>query len=207
MQPTSIDILSDLRLEKCELCSFSKLSFASPTSQLILQPFYRFTYTTAHSPTLPLPHLHHSSFFKPSFASPTSQALHLCHLVSCPCFLEYPWSAAILQAFLCFTLLHSSFSNPSAALPTSQLILQPFCCFTYVIAHSPTLLSLLLCHRLFTYVTWRATHARKDDSRIMCTPEMTMSFSKLKEILAQRSVLAHSVTVAVLFISAEASEP
>ena len=53
---------------------------------------------------------------------------------------------------------HSSFSNPSVALPTSQLILQPFHCFTYVIAHSPTLLSLLLRHKLFAYVTWRAAH-------------------------------------------------
>ena len=55
-------------------------------------------------------------------------------------------------------LHHSSFSNPSVALPTSQLILQPFRRFTYVTAHSPILLSLLLCHRLFTYVTWRAAH-------------------------------------------------
>ena len=53
---------------------------------------------------------------------------------------------------------HSSFPNPSLALPTSQLILQPFCCFTYVTAHSPILLSLLLRHRIFTYVTWRAAH-------------------------------------------------
>ena len=30
--------------------------------------------------------------------------------------------------------------------------------FTYVTAHSPTLLSLLLRHRIFTYVTWRAAH-------------------------------------------------
>ena len=37
-------------------------------------------------------------------------------------------------------LHHNSFYNPSVALPTSQLILQPFCHFTYVIAHSPTLL-------------------------------------------------------------------
>ena len=55
-------------------------------------------------------------------------------------------------------LRHSSFSNPSVALPMSQLILQPFRCFTYVTAHTPTLLSLLIRHRLFTYVTWRATH-------------------------------------------------
>ena len=49
----------------------------SPMSQLILQLFCCFTYTTVHSPTLPLLHLHHSSFSNPSFASPTSQALHL----------------------------------------------------------------------------------------------------------------------------------
>ena len=55
-------------------------------------------------------------------------------------------------------LRHSSFSDPSVALPTSQLILQLFRCITYVTAHSPILLSLLLRHRLFTYVTWRAAH-------------------------------------------------
>ena len=55
-------------------------------------------------------------------------------------------------------LRHSSFSNHSVALPTSQLVLQPFRCFTYVTAHSPILLSLLLGHRLFIYVTWRAAH-------------------------------------------------
>ena len=62
----------------------SKLSIASPTSQLILQPFPRFTYVTAHSPTLPLLHLRHSSFSNPSFASPTSQDFHLLHLASRP---------------------------------------------------------------------------------------------------------------------------
>ena len=41
---------------------------------------------------------------------------------------------------------------------TSQLIHQLFRCFTYVTAHSPTLLSLLLGHRLISYVTWRAAH-------------------------------------------------
>ena len=44
-----------------------------------------------------------------------------------------------------------SFSNLSTTSPTSQLILQPFHRFTYVTAHSPTLLSFLLCHWLFTY--------------------------------------------------------
>ena len=60
-----------------ELCSFSNLSVTSPTSQLILQPFRRFTYATAHSPTISLLHLRHSSFSNPSFASPKSQALRL----------------------------------------------------------------------------------------------------------------------------------
>ena len=68
-------------------------------------------------------------------------------------------------------LRHSSFSIPSVALPTSQLILQPFHHFIYVTAHSPSLpllhlrhssfsnlLPLLLRHRLFIYVTWRAAH-------------------------------------------------
>ena len=53
--------------------SFSNPSIASPTSQLILQPFHQFAYVTAHSPTLQLLHLHHSSFSNPSIASPTSQ--------------------------------------------------------------------------------------------------------------------------------------
>ena len=63
----------------------------------------------------------------------------------------------ILQA-LSLHLHHSLFSNPSLALPMSQLNLQPFHCFTYVTAHSPTFLSPLLRHRIFTYVTWRAAH-------------------------------------------------
>ena len=69
-----------------ELCSFSKLSVTSPTSQLILEPFPRFTYVTTHSPTLPLLHLRHSSFSNPSFVSPTSQDFHLRHLASRPWF-------------------------------------------------------------------------------------------------------------------------
>ena len=58
---------------------FSKISVTSPTSQLILQPFPRFTYVTTHSQTLPLLHLRHSSFSNPSFASPTSQDFPLLH--------------------------------------------------------------------------------------------------------------------------------
>ena len=68
-----------------EQSSFSKPSVASPTSQLILQPFPRFIYVTAHSPILPLLLLRHSSFSNPSFTSPTSQVFHLRHLASRPC--------------------------------------------------------------------------------------------------------------------------
>ena len=93
--------------------SFSNRSDALPTSQLILQPFCRFTYITAHSPNLLSLYLHHSSFSNPSVALPISQL--------------------ILQPFHCFTYItnhsptllslylpHSSFSNPSFASPTSQ---------------------------------------------------------------------------------------
>ena len=68
------------------------------------------------------------------------------------------WALLILQPFCHFTyitvhspillllyLCHSSFSNPTVASPISHFILQPFL--------------LLLCHRLFTYVTWWAAHA------------------------------------------------
>ena len=43
-----------------------------------------------------------------------------------------------------------SFSNLSVTSPTSQLILQPFCLFTYVIAHSLTLPLLHLRHSSFS---------------------------------------------------------
>ena len=55
-------------------------------------------------------------------------------------------SSAHSPNFPSLHLHHSSFSNPTVALPTSQLILQPFCCFTYLTVHSPT----IFC---FSYVT------------------------------------------------------
>ena len=66
-----------------------------------------------------------------------------------------------LENELCYDYNYElcSFSNLSVTSPTSQLILQPFRRFTYVTAHSPSLLSLFLRHRLFIYVTWRAAHA------------------------------------------------
>ena len=47
------------------------------TAELVLQTFHHFTYVAAHSPTLLLLHLRHSSFSNPPFASSMSQALHL----------------------------------------------------------------------------------------------------------------------------------
>ena len=95
--------------------SFSNLSVTSPTSQLILQPFRRFTNVTAHTPTLLSLYQRHSSFSNPPVALPTSQL--------------------ILQPFRCFTYItahfptlpllhlhHSSFSNPSFTSPTSQAL-------------------------------------------------------------------------------------
>ena len=47
------------------------------TSQLILQPFRHFIYITAHSPSLLLLHLRHSSFSNPSFAFPIPNSVEL----------------------------------------------------------------------------------------------------------------------------------
>ena len=76
-------------------------------------------------------------------------------------------SSAHSPNFPSLQLRHSSLSNPSIALPTSQFILEPFRCFIYVTAHSPTLLSLLLRHRIFT---WRAAHGEKYVGNIPISP-------------------------------------
>ena len=124
-------------------CSFSKLSVTSPTTQLILQPFYCFIYITAYSPTLLLLHLYHSLFSNPSVASSTSQ------LILQPFFrfsyvtgssLTSPDEPPMIKG-ITFPSLHlrrSSFFNLSVALPTSQLILQPFFHFSYVTGFSLT---------------------------------------------------------------------
>ena len=151
----------------------SSPSVASPTSQLIPQPFCPFTYVTAHSPTLPstiLPslQLHHSSFYNPSGASSTSQLI----LQQFPLFTygtaHFPTLPSLHLCNISFdktsvaSHTSSSFYNPSVASPTLQLILktsitspmsqltfQPFRCFTYVSAHSPTLPSLHRRHSSF----------------------------------------------------------
>ena len=60
--------------------------------------------------------------------------------------LEHP--LLILQPFRHFIYVTAHSLNPSVALPTSPIILQPFCCFTYV-----TTLLILQTFRRFTYVT------------------------------------------------------
>ena len=106
--------------------SFSNPSVISPTSQLNLQPFRRFTYVAAHSPTLPLLHLRHSSFSNPSVASPTSQFILqpfrrftyvTAHFRTLPLLhLRHSSSPTVP----CLHLRHSSFSNSSFVSPTSQ---------------------------------------------------------------------------------------
>ena len=82
------------------------------------------------------------------------------------CHFTYVTADSDSPSFPSLHLRHSSISVPSLASPTSQLILQPFRCFTYVTAHSPTLLSPLLRHRIFTYCTSAGEPPRHGLSRI-----------------------------------------
>ena len=80
--------------------SFPNPSVALRTSQLIPQPFRRFTYVTTHSPTVPTLYLLHSSFSNHSVALPMS------HL--------------ILQPFFRFFYVTSSSLNSSDEPPMSH---------------------------------------------------------------------------------------
>ena len=101
---------------------------ASPTSQLILQPFRRFTNVTARSTTVPLLHLRHRHFTYVIDTSPTSQLI-------LQLFRRFIYVTSHSTTLPVLHLRHSSFFNPSAALPTSIVILQPF---TYVTGTSRT---------------------------------------------------------------------
>ena len=98
-----------------ELCSFSKFSVTSPTSQLVLQPFRRFTYVAAHSPTLPSLYLRRSSFSNLSVTSPKSQLI-LQH------FRRFTYVAAHSRTLPFLHLRHSSFSNHSFTSLTSHAL-------------------------------------------------------------------------------------
>ena len=104
-------------------------------------------------------------------------------------------SRAHSPSFQSLHLHHSSFRYPSFVTShTSQLILQPFCCFTYVMAHSPTLLSLLLHHRIFTYVTLRAAHGMSEEqSPPLHHPGSNPSCPAHSEVHCCLSYLAHKV--------------
>ena len=143
--------------------SFSNSSIALHTPQLILQPFFNFSYVTSSSLNSPG---EQSSFSKLSVTSPTSQLilqffrrftyvtshsptlplLHLRHSsFSNPSFTS-PISQALHLIHLAnrahspnfpsFHLRHNSFSNSSVASRTSQLILQPLFRFSYVTSSS-----------------------------------------------------------------------
>ena len=91
--------------------SFSNPSVALPTSQLVLQPFFRFYVTSSslNSPGEPL----------------------MADLILQP-FRHFTYVTTHSPTLLSLYLSHSSFSNPSFASPTSQFILQPFFRFSYV---------------------------------------------------------------------------
>ena len=121
----------------------NEVDIASPTSQLILKPFRRFTYVTARSTILPSLHLRRRHFTYDVDTSPTSQLiLQLFH--------RFTYVTIHSPTLPLLHLRHSSFSKPSFASPTSQLILQPFHCVTYVTAHTSTLPPLYLHHSSFS---------------------------------------------------------
>ena len=110
-------------------------------NELILQPFRRFTYVTAHSTMLPSLHLRNSSFSNPSVALPTSQLIlqtfrrftyitaHSPTLPSLYLFTAYSPTLPLLYLRHSYSpslpslyLLHSSFSIPSFASSTSQAL-------------------------------------------------------------------------------------
>ena len=119
--------------------------------ELILQAFRSFTYVTAHSPTLPLLHLRHSSFSNPSFASPTSQDFHLRQLASRPWGVEtfsevphhshgYSWcylrATACLRSNRCNALRRLPFVSAFTGVRQSMwFLLQCWSCGAYWITH------------------------------------------------------------------------
>ena len=107
--------------------SFSNPSVASPTSQFILQPFFRFSYVTSsslNSPGEPL-----CSFSNLSVTSPTSQLIlqpfrrftYVTIQFSNP-FRRFTYVTPHSPTLPLLHLRHSSFSNPSFVSPTPQAL-------------------------------------------------------------------------------------
>ena len=95
-------------------------------NELILQAFRRFTYVTAHFPTLPSHYLRHSSFSNPSIASPTSQL--------------------ILQPFFCFSYVTGFSLTLSGEPPMTSLEEHWICYFKINIQHFCTKEFLFMCN-------------------------------------------------------------
>ena len=96
------------------------------------------------------------------------------------------WNSAHSPTFPSLLLGYNSLSNPSVALPMSQLILQPFRCFTYVAVHSPTLLSLLLRHKVCSFPNFSIT---SPTSQLIIQPFRRFTY-----------VTAHSPTLLLLHL-------
>ena len=105
--------------------SISNPSVASPTSQLILEPFFRFSYVTGSSLTSP---------GEPPMES-THRDLQPAHS---PTLLHFTYVTAHSPTLPSLYLRHSSFSNSSVASPTSKFILEHFFRFPYVTGSSLT---------------------------------------------------------------------
>ena len=163
----------------------------------ILQIFRRFTYVTAHSPTLPLLHLRHRHF-----TYVTWRAAHVLLNVEIAILI-----VTILQPFRRFTyvtahsqtipsihLRHSSFYNPSFASPTSQ--------------------ALHLRRRYFTYATWRAAHVLLNVEISILIVTILQSFRRFTYVTASLQafrrftyVIAHSTTLPLLHLRHLANRP
>ena len=110
--------------------SFSNPSVASPTSQLILKPFFRFSYVTGSSLT---------SLGEPpgelSEELVTQEKRKKGWIMNC----DVGEVTERLEKELCYDYNYElcSFSNISVTSPTAQLILQPFFRFSYVSGSSP----------------------------------------------------------------------
>ena len=111
--------------------SFSNPSVASPKSQFILQPLFRFSYISISSLN------ERSSFSKLSVTSPTSQ------IILHP-FRRITYVTAPSPTLPLLPLRHSSSHNPSVVYPTSQAL------HLMSRAHSPNFPSLHLLHRSFS---------------------------------------------------------
>ena len=109
--------------------SFSKISVASPTSQLVLQPFRRLTYIIAHSEPF-------RCFTYVTVHSPTILSLLLRHKLIFQTFHHFTYVTTYSPTLPPLYLHHNSFSNPSVASPTLQFIPQPFFRFSYVTSSS-----------------------------------------------------------------------